>query len=84
MGIHKLWTMVDAVREGTPIPCPAEAALTHAEAIDLVHRCRPEAEAFPADKVLECGNLVYVPGLGDAIIDLYKHRELPDSFAECL
>lgn len=70
----KIWTMLDAIRESAEIPCPAEAALRHAEAMELVWIASPEARALAG--AIETDERVYVPGLEKRLIACYERRAL--------
>ncbi|NLG24059.1 MAG: Gfo/Idh/MocA family oxidoreductase [Clostridiales bacterium] len=82
-GMAKLWTMIDAMRGDAEIPCPAEAGLAHAEAIEMARRACPMPELLGGRAALD-GDTVWVPGLGSAMIELYDRRAVPGSFADLL
>lgn len=70
----KIWAMLDAIREGVEIPCPAEAALRHAEAMELLHVASPEAHAF--EDAVETDARITVPGLEKKLVACYEKRAL--------
>jgi len=79
--IEKLFDVLEACRSGdwSALPCPAEAALRHAQAMDVVNRAvaqdlRPLREK---DAVREAW---VVPGLGDWLKTIYKSGVLPAQF----
>lgn len=70
----KIWTMLDAIRENAAIPCPAEAALKHAEAMELLWVVCPEAREF--ENAVETDERVYVPELERKLAACYENRAL--------
>jgi predicted dehydrogenase len=70
----KIWAMLDAIREGADIPCPAEAALRHAQAMELLRVASPEAREF--EGAVETDARVYVPELEKKLVACYENRAL--------
>lgn len=70
----KLWTMIDAIRDGAPIPCPPEAALRHADAIAKMREMEPDAHVF--ENAVRTEEYVYVPELDKQLIRCYEERRL--------
>lgn len=66
----KIWTMLDTIREGAMIPCPAEAALRHAEAMNLLWVVCPQAHTF--ENSVETEERIYVPNLEKRLIACYE------------
>ena len=71
---EKIWTMMDVLREGAKLPCPAEAALRHADAIEKMRERQPEAYVFR--NIARNSERVWVPGLGAKLIRCYRERML--------
>ncbi len=74
---ENLWNMVDAIRDGAALGCPAETALWHLQALEEMRRQQPESTPFPASWVQETEGLTWVPGLGKALNDCFDAGELP-------
>ncbi len=72
---RKLWICIDAVRNGTPIPCGIEAALSHTVCINGAQKAG--ITNFPAELVVKGEKAIYVKGLGDVIKDCYERQLLP-------
>lgn len=70
----KLWNMIDAIREGAPIACPAAAALCHADAIAKMREIEPDSRVFKNIRRTE--SFVWTPGLDKALIRCYEERRL--------
>lgn len=77
--VTKLWRCVDAVREGTPIPCGLEAARPHVACVEAIDAAGTEPHWF-SDEVLRVsetsgGRLHWVEGLADALLASYQTGE---------
>ncbi|MGI6238892.1 MAG: Gfo/Idh/MocA family protein [Christensenellales bacterium] len=70
----KIWTMLDAIRNGADIPCPPAAAIKHAQLISMLHKASPEARVL--ENIVETEERVYVPGLEDRLVRCYEARAL--------
>lgn len=70
----KIWVMLDALRGLCPIPCPAEAALRHADAVSQMREAQPEASVFP--NAVRTETAVFVPGLAQRLELCYQRRVL--------
>ena len=77
---EKIWTMMDVLREGIALPCPAEAALRHADAIGKMRERQPEAYRFR--HIERNAERVWVPGLGMRLIRCYQEELLPSQAGE--
>ncbi len=74
--VEKLFLAIEATREGTGICCPIEAAAVHTRVINQIQEtCEIHAAKEELVKTNE-NNLVYVSGLGDALIDLYRGKDV--------
>lgn len=71
-GLRKFWCFVDAVNGGGDVPCPAEAAMAHAEAMRLLHQTVPDPTVFSADDITDTGEMVWVPGLKEKLVACYE------------
>ena len=69
---EKIWRVMDALRSGAPVPCPASAALRHADAIALLRDIQPEAHVFK--NIGRDSQRVWVPGLKDRLFRCYSER----------
>jgi len=69
---NKPWTVLDAMREGGEIPCPAETALKHADAIAMMRDIQPEAYEFK--HISRNDERVWVEGLYDRMIRCFNER----------
>ena len=79
--VTKLWTCVDAVREGTPIPCGLEAARPHVACVEAIDAAGTDPHWF-SDEVLRVsetsgGRLHWVEGLAEALVASYQTGETP-------
>ena len=70
----KIWTMLDAIREGAQIPCPPEAALKHAEVMDSLRASCPDAAIL--DGIVDTPERASVPGLEQTLIACYENWKL--------
>ena len=69
--MHKLWDVVDAIRDGGEIACTAEDAMLHTRAMAQIFEKSPEAYAFPVDEVYDDNGQNWVPGLRERLIREY-------------
>ena len=69
---NKPWTVLDALRGKGVIPCPAEAALKHADAIAMMRGIQPEAYVFR--NICRNDERVWVPGLYDRMVRCFRER----------
>ena len=69
--MHKLWDVVDAIRDGGEIACTAEDAMLHTRAMAQIFEKCPEAYAFPVDEVYDDNGQNWVPGLRERLIREY-------------
>ena len=78
--MHKLWDVVDAIRDGGEIACTAEDAMLHTRAMAQIFEKCPEAYAFPVDEVYDDNGQNWVPGLRERLIREYlrQGREVRD------
>ena len=76
--IHKLWSLVDAVRGLGEIYCGPEAALPQVACIEAMHDS-DEPAAFSRDIIRfdEENQLIWVEGLHDGLFDSYMKGKLP-------
>ncbi|MBQ3223813.1 MAG: Gfo/Idh/MocA family oxidoreductase [Clostridia bacterium] len=80
--IEKLFQVLEACQSGdwSSLPCPAEAALRHAQAMDSINRT-PAQDLRPLRALDEARNAWVVPGLGDWLKTIYATGVLPASFS---
>lgn len=69
---EKIWRIIDALRSGAPVTCPASAALRHADAIALLRDIQPEAYVFK--NICRNSQRVWVPGLKDRLFKCFNER----------
>lgn len=79
--VTKLWTCVDAVKDGASIPCGLEAARPHVACVEAIDAAGTEPHWF-SDEVLRVsetsgGRLHWVEGLAEALISSYQTGETP-------
>lgn len=80
--IEKLFQVLEACRSGdwSALPCPAEAALRHAQAMDSINLA--QAQPLQSMRVMDEARRAWVvPGLGDWLKQIYRTGELPSCFA---
>lgn len=75
--MENLWNMVDAIRGGTPVGCPGEAALWHVAVLEEMRRLQPDAEPLPEAWIRQEDGMRWVPGLAEALWRCYDARTLP-------
>lgn len=69
---EKIWRVMDALRSGATVPCPASAALRHADAIALLRDIQPEAHVFK--NISRDSQRVWVSGLKERLFRCYNER----------
>jgi len=78
---RKLWTCVQAVRDGTTIPCGLEAARSLTLCTNGAQDSAPDPAAFPRDLVRVTGEppdrLTWVHGLANTLQHCYAENALP-------
>jgi predicted dehydrogenase len=78
-GMYKLWTVIDAIRNGTPVPCPPEAALPHTLCINGAHQSMPNIVNFPSELIIKEGQpaITHVKALENVMIQCFDENKLP-------
>ncbi len=71
----KLWQMVDVARGEESIPCTAEEAMMHLQAIEMARAAQPHARCFAHIEKDE--KRAWAPGLYDAAMRCYASFQLP-------
>lgn len=76
---QKLWTCIEAIHNGTGIPCGAEAAIAHTLCINGAQDSMSEIVNFPEELLVRDGetNRVWVEGLDETMIKCYRNWEMP-------
>lgn len=76
---RKLWTCVNAIREGASIPCPAKAAISHTICINGMHDSMPDICNFPENFIKKEGEIktTWVEGLDDVMQKCFESCKLP-------
>ncbi len=78
---NKFFQAVDAVRGGTPVACPVEAASAQTLCVNGLQDAVPDITPFPADLVKLCTRgdspLTYVDGLASALETCFDRNALP-------
>lgn len=79
--VEKVFQVLEAciADDWSALPCPGEAALCHAQAMDSINRC--EAQDLRALRTMEGERKAWVvPGLGDWLKKMYAGGSLPEGF----
>lgn len=72
----KLAACLDAVESGGPVPCGIEAALPHLFTVNFLAD-RVPVRPFPPQSVATDGEVTYMPGLEEALLQCYADEKLP-------
>ncbi len=73
---EKLFLAIEAAREGAAICCPIEAAAVHTRVINDIQE-NFEIHSAKRDLIkIDEKNLVYVDGLGEALTDIYRGKNI--------
>jgi hypothetical protein len=77
--MYKLWTVIDAIRNGTPVPCPPEAALPHTLCINGAHQSMPNIVDFPSELIIKEGRpvITHVKALENIMMQCFDENKLP-------
>lgn len=75
----KFWSIMDAIQNGTYIPCGLEAASVHTKCINSVQESVPDAAEFPGDLICRDEDLkiTWVKGLADVLNKCYDEWKMP-------
>ncbi len=78
-GYGKVWHVLDAIRNHGETSCSYEAALAHAEAIELIDHSCPKPKALDGNVVHQDAehNGFWIPGLATLLVDCYEKGRLP-------
>lgn len=85
----KFWTILDAIQNGSELPCGLEAASVHTKCINSIQESVPDAVAFPNDLICrdESRKITWVKGLADVLNRCYDEWKMPcelgTSWASC-
>ncbi|MDK2903429.1 MAG: hypothetical protein PWQ93_1348 [Clostridiales bacterium] len=78
-GMYKLWTVIDAIRGGTTVSCPPEAALPHTLCINGAHQSMPDIVDFPSELIIKEGQpaITHVKALENIMMECFGQNKLP-------
>lgn len=79
--VEKIFHVLEACQSGdwSKLPCPAEAALCHTQAMALIN-AHPAQDLAPVREMDEARRAWVVPGLGDWLKNIYTAEEMPEAF----
>ena len=80
---NKIWQAANSVRTGAPLACDLETALTHTIAVGMIQESASPIVNFPQELVRLDGDLTWVDGLGETLLDCYKRGILPAERPTC-
>lgn len=67
---EKVWVLLDVLGGERPLPCPAEAALKHLDAIEMLRGIQPDAYIFKNARRDE--SHAWTPGLAERLMRCYR------------
>jgi predicted dehydrogenase len=75
----KFWKILQAIQNGTEIPCGLEAASAHTVCINCIQESVPDAAIFPENLVCrdEDRKITWVKGLADVLNKCYEDWKMP-------
>jgi len=78
---RKLWAVIDAIRNGTPVPCGIEAASAHTRCVWAACASQPAITDFPEPLIRIChqpqNQIQWVEGLAETLGQCYDAGCLP-------
>jgi predicted dehydrogenase len=74
--ICKLWTCLDAITSGGPVPCTAETARAHTLVVNGIHAAGG-SHALPEARIRREEDRTWVPGLGEDLVRCFDEGRRP-------
>jgi len=79
---EKIWQCADAVRTGAPVACDVDASIAHVRAVNGMHESMPTVQPFPTDLVQQEGELTWVQGLQETLVQCATQNVLPSELGD--